>query len=347
MPEGPFVVGASLAGLRAVESARKNGYTGRLLLVGARSTRPTSGHHCPRPSSSPATTRLCRTTAPRTSSAPWTSSCGSAPPRPRSTPLAGRSPWAETGSCASSDWSSRRVRAPGSCLGSSSAAAFRRPRRPHQRAGRGASSGHGQGPGPAHRGPGILQRGHGAGAGRLRRVPHHHHPFEHRVGLRCLPAGGGAPLRRGARGGAARRRAPDDPDPPTAPHPRASPPPFPRCPAQWARPGPPRWARCSARGGGTRAVMPMWVCGPRRRRIRVGAGTPHVDWLRALLGPEAADPEIERFELPNLRALNVVVCGLLGEGVASSTRPDPQAKGLGEHLRSRVVEIPESLLDRH
>jgi hypothetical protein len=36
----------------------------------------------------------------------------------------------------------------------------------------------------------------------------------------------------------------------------------------------------------------------------------------------------------------VVVHGLLGEGVASSTRPDPQAKGLGEYLRSRLVDVP-------
>ena len=36
--------------------------------------------------------------------------------------------------------------------------------------------------------------------------------------------------------------------------------------------------------------------------------------------------------------------GLLGDGVASSTRPDPQAKGLGEYLRSRVVDVPEELL---
>ena len=67
--------------------------------------------------------------------------------------------------------------------------------------------------------------------------------------------------------------------------------------------------------------------------------------LRELLGPEAVDLDIERFELPNLRALNVVVHGLLGEGVASSTRPDPQAKGLGEFLRSRVTDIPVALLD--
>jgi hypothetical protein len=65
--------------------------------------------------------------------------------------------------------------------------------------------------------------------------------------------------------------------------------------------------------------------------------------LRQLL-PEAAGLEIERFELPNLRALNFVVHGLLGEGVAASTRPDAQAKSLGEYLRSRLVEVPEELL---
>ena len=69
-----------------------------------------------------------------------------------------------------------------------------------------------------------------------------------------------------------------------------------------------------------------------------------VDRLRELLGPEAADLTIERFVLPNLRAVNVLVHGLLGAGVASSTRPDPQAKGLGEYLRSRLADVPESLL---
>ncbi len=69
-----------------------------------------------------------------------------------------------------------------------------------------------------------------------------------------------------------------------------------------------------------------------------------VERLRELLGPEAAQLRVERFDLPNLRALNVVVHGLLGEGVASSARPDPQAKGLGEYLRSRIVDIPQSLL---
>ena len=32
--------------------------------------------------------------------------------------------------------------------------------------------------------------------------------------------------------------------------------------------------------------------------------------------------------------------------VSSSTRVDPQAKGLGEWLRARVVELPVELLER-
>ena len=69
-----------------------------------------------------------------------------------------------------------------------------------------------------------------------------------------------------------------------------------------------------------------------------------VDKLRELL-PETADLKIDRYDLPNLRALNFVVHGLLGEGVAAGTRQDPQAKGLGEWLRARHVNIPLSLLE--
>jgi len=54
---------------------------------------------------------------------------------------------------------------------------------------------------------------------------------------------------------------------------------------------------------------------------------------------------VTRYELPNLRALNFVIVGLLGRGVAASTRTDPQAKGLGEYLRAKVVELPTRLLD--
>jgi hypothetical protein len=70
-----------------------------------------------------------------------------------------------------------------------------------------------------------------------------------------------------------------------------------------------------------------------------------VEKLKALL-PEAAPLEVRRYELPNLRALNFVIVGLLGEGVASSLRPDAQAKSLGEWLRAREVELPEVLLER-
>jgi hypothetical protein len=67
------------------------------------------------------------------------------------------------------------------------------------------------------------------------------------------------------------------------------------------------------------------------------------DRLRALM-PEADDLEIDRYELPNLLALNFVIHGLLGEGVSSSTRTDPQAKSLGEFLRARWVEVPKELI---
>jgi hypothetical protein len=48
--------------------------------------------------------------------------------------------------------------------------------------------------------------------------------------------------------------------------------------------------------------------------------------------------------LPNLRAVNFVVEGILGAGVAFNARHDPQAKALGEWLRSRLVDVPEALL---
>ena len=67
-----------------------------------------------------------------------------------------------------------------------------------------------------------------------------------------------------------------------------------------------------------------------------------LDRVRALL-PETAGLELERHVLPNLRAVNIVVRGLLGEGVAYNARFDPQAKALGELLRARYADIPEEL----
>jgi Acyclic terpene utilisation family protein AtuA len=76
-------------------------------------------------------------------------------------------------------------------------------------------------------------------------------------------------------------------------------------------------------------------------------------WLRSFLSverlaelfPETRSHPVQRFEFPNLLALNFVIVGLLGEGVAASTRVDPQAKGLGEYLRAREVPVPRHLLD--
>jgi hypothetical protein len=77
-----------------------------------------------------------------------------------------------------------------------------------------------------------------------------------------------------------------------------------------------------------------------------------VQWLSKLitptrireLVPEAADLDVEVHLLPNLGGVNVLLHGLLGRGVAASTRFDPQAKGLGEWVRSRLVSIEEGLL---
>ncbi|MFJ6621816.1 acyclic terpene utilization AtuA family protein [Kitasatospora sp. NPDC091335] len=68
-----------------------------------------------------------------------------------------------------------------------------------------------------------------------------------------------------------------------------------------------------------------------------------VETLRELL-PEAAELPVTRHLLPNLRAVNFTITGLLGEGVAARHRFDPQAKALGEWLRARHLDIPEVLL---
>ncbi|MDG4859263.1 DUF1446 domain-containing protein [Streptomyces sp. T-3] len=98
-------------------------------------------------------------------------------------------------------------------------------------------------------------------------------------------------------------------------------------------------ARSGDKGGD--ANVGVWVRSESAWRWLVHALT--VDRLRELL-PEAAELPVTRHVLPNLWALNFVVTGLLGEGVASQARFDPQAKGLGEWLRAREVEVPVGLL---
>ncbi len=70
-----------------------------------------------------------------------------------------------------------------------------------------------------------------------------------------------------------------------------------------------------------------------------------VERFRSLV-PEAADLEVDRYRYPRLRALNFVVRGLLGLGVASNALMDPQAKSLGEYLRAKYVDLPVALLEQ-
>jgi hypothetical protein len=104
-------------------------------------------------------------------------------------------------------------------------------------------------------------------------------------------------------------------------------------------------ARSGDKGGD--ANLGLWVANDGSDKYPA-----RVTWLSKLitpkkvreLVPEARDLEVEVFVLPNLGGVNVLIRGLLGAGVAASTRFDPQAKGLGEWVRSRTVHIQEDLL---
>ena len=98
-------------------------------------------------------------------------------------------------------------------------------------------------------------------------------------------------------------------------------------------------ARSGDKGGD--ANVGVWVRSEEAWRWLVHRLT--VDELRLLL-PETAELPVTRYLLPNLHAMNFVVEGILGEGVASQARFDPQAKALGEWLRSREIDVPEALL---
>jgi hypothetical protein len=100
---------------------------------------------------------------------------------------------------------------------------------------------------------------------------------------------------------------------------------------------------CGARSGdkGGNANVGVWVTNDAAYAWLEGYLT--VDRFRQLV-PEAAPLKVERYPLPNLLSLNFVVGGLLGDGVAASTRSDPQAKSFGEYLRAKLVDIPVALL---
>jgi hypothetical protein len=98
-------------------------------------------------------------------------------------------------------------------------------------------------------------------------------------------------------------------------------------------------ARSGDKGGD--ANLGVWV-----RDVRAWEwlkSTLTVDELRRLL-PETRELVIERYELPNLGAVNFLIRGLLGTGATSSLRLDSQAKALGEWLRARSTKVPRSLV---
>ena len=68
-----------------------------------------------------------------------------------------------------------------------------------------------------------------------------------------------------------------------------------------------------------------------------------IDRLKTLM-PDMAEFEVQRYDLPNLRAVNFYIRGVLGEGAASNNRMDNQAKSLGEYLRAKIIDVPIVLL---
>jgi len=122
-------------------------------------------------------------------------------------------------------------------------------------------------------------------------------------------------------------------DPPPLPEP------LPAGPARRVPLGRVAAARSGDKGGS--ANVGVWVRTEEQWRWLANALT--VEMVKELL-PETGDLPVTRHLLPNLRALNFVIEDILGQGVAYQARFDPQAKGLGEWLRSRHLDIPERLL---
>jgi len=65
--------------------------------------------------------------------------------------------------------------------------------------------------------------------------------------------------------------------------------------------------------------------------------------LKELL-PDLAPFEIKRFDFPNILAVNFMIYGILGDGIAANDRLDGQAKTMGEYLRARPIALPASLV---
>jgi len=130
-------------------------------------------------------------------------------------------------------------------------------------------------------------------------------------------------------------------------------------PAAFDKPPKPLTSRGAAPAGPCKDVPLGTICGARSGdkggNANVGVwvrSQQAYDWLESYLTVErikellveTRDLQVDRYALPQLLAVNFVVKGLLGDGVAASLRSDPQAKTLGEYLRAKIVPIPVSLV---
>ena len=175
--------------------------------------------------------------------------------------------------------------------------------------------------------PPVLQRDDGTRPRRLRGLPHHHAADPGEL-LRGVLAGPGPVRASQAHRGAAGRHAKRHPA-----HARRRPPPLDDPPAPHARPGPARQterdrsASSAAPAPATRAATRTSACGPGQPAVRLARRLPD-GGPAARAADRGRRPPRPALRTARLHALNFVVTGLLGEGVAASTRPDPQAKGL-------------------
>ncbi|WP_305094923.1 acyclic terpene utilization AtuA family protein [Prescottella sp. R16] len=99
-------------------------------------------------------------------------------------------------------------------------------------------------------------------------------------------------------------------------------------------------SRSGDKGGN--ATLGIWARTDAAHEFLCSWWTPeHVtDLLRA-----PADTPLRLWHLPNLRAVGVTVVGWLDRGTATNILLDTQAKGLGEFVRARHIDIPRTLLD--
>ncbi len=130
-------------------------------------------------------------------------------------------------------------------------------------------------------------------------------------------------------------------EPPAAPWPEVGAPPAPPAPTGPTKRGP-LGTLAGARSGDKagNANVGFWVKSAQAYPWLVATITEDAvrGWLGGFAGPVRIHP------LPNLHAVNVELVGWLDLGVAANLAPDPQAKGLGEALRTVEVDLPLALL---